>query len=698
MLSALTLLTAALGLTTTARSFEVTDRWSRTATDGNTGSLGDPITVTWGLVADGTTLSGSEGSSGSDLISFLDTQIGGDPNESDLTQRPWFFIFDDAFSRLEEVSGVTYDYESNNPSQAINFTANPKGRLGSRPDVRIGGHSIDGQSGSNTLAYNYFPDHSDMVIDTDNTSFYSNSTNSYRAFRNVVMHEAGHGLGISHMESNNAAFLMEPSISTSFDGPQLDDILALHRNYGDALEKNGGNGTFGTATILGSVTGGGMQSIGTFGDSTSVLASQSDFVSIDNNFDTDYFSFTLAGTLDVTLDLTPRGATYNEGPQGGTQTSLNTKALSDLTLELLDTNGMTVLDLANANSAGAAESITRMLTAGTYFARVTGANNNVQLYGLDISGIHLPSNLVWTGLQNDVWDVNMTANFDDGGGAAVFNTTDLITFDDTASVFTVSLAEDVEPSSITVNTAGSYSFVGTGAIIGGTLTLTGGGTLELANDGNTYDGETDVQDGMLVVSSSTGTGDTTVQNGATLEGGGTVGGNLIVQSGATIRPGGEQFSTLTVADDYTQLAGATLEVELLSAVEFDTLVVTGYTLLGGTLDVQLIGEFIPSLGDTFVILTAAGSVNSMFASTQFPDLGALLAMDLFYESNTVTLAVGPLCRETSTSMGMWMEMTLSSGNATRVSVLLPIGKRTTAWSLRSRQHQPRSPSRRQRSC
>ena len=258
MLAGLTLLTAASGLTTTARSFEVTDRWSRTATDGNTGSLGDPITVTWGLVADGTTISGSEGSSGSDLISFLDTQIGGDPNESDLTLRPWFFIFDDAFSRLEEVSGVSYDYESNNSSQAINFTANPRGRLGVRPDVRIGGHSIDGQSGSNTLAYNYFPDHSDMVIDTDNTSFYSNSTNSYRAFRNVVMHEASHGLGISHMESNNAVFLMEPSISTSFDGPQLDDILALQRNYGDALEKNGGNGTFGTATILGSVAGGGM--------------------------------------------------------------------------------------------------------------------------------------------------------------------------------------------------------------------------------------------------------------------------------------------------------------------------------------------------------------------------------------------------------------------------------------------------------
>jgi len=383
-------LTAGLALSAPVQAFEVTDRWSNTATDGNTGSQGDTITVTWGLVADGTTISGSEGSSGSDLISFLDTQIGVGPGGSDLTQRPWFSIFDGSFSRLDEVSGVTYVYESNNSGQAINFTANPRGRLGTRPDVRIGGHSIDGQSGSNTLAYNYFPNHSDMVIDTDNTSFFSNSTNAYRAFRNVFMHEAGHGLGISHMESNNAAFLMEPFINTSFDGPQLDDILALQRNYGDALEKSVGNDTFGTATDLGSVTGGGTLSIGAFGDSTSVSASQTDFVSIDDNSDTDYFSFTLADTLEVMIALVPRGATYNEGPQDGTQTSLNTKALSDLTLALLDTNGTTVLDLASANGAGAGESITHTLTTGTYFARVTGANSNVQLYGLDISVPALP--------------------------------------------------------------------------------------------------------------------------------------------------------------------------------------------------------------------------------------------------------------------------------------------------------------------
>ena len=105
-------------------------------------------------------------------------------------------------------------------------------------DMRIGGHSIDGQSGSNTLAYNYFPNAGDMVIDTDNVSFYSNRTGDHIRLRNVIMHEVGHGLGISHLVSNDSRFLMEPFIDVSFDGPQFAEILAVHRMYGDNNEEN----------------------------------------------------------------------------------------------------------------------------------------------------------------------------------------------------------------------------------------------------------------------------------------------------------------------------------------------------------------------------------------------------------------------------------------------------------------------------
>jgi hypothetical protein len=66
-----------------------------------------------------------------------------------------------------------------------------------------------------------------------------------------------------------------------------------------------------------------------------------------------------------------------------------------------------VLDTADANGVGVAESITRVLTAGNYFARVTGANNNVQLYGLDLSGT---STFTWQG-DDDAW---MAQNWHDG--------------------------------------------------------------------------------------------------------------------------------------------------------------------------------------------------------------------------------------------------------------------------------------------
>jgi hypothetical protein len=64
-----------------------------------------------------------------------------------------------------------------------------------------------------------------------------------------------------------------------------------------------------------------------------------------------------------------------------------TSQLSDLTLTLFDTDGSTQLDLQNVNGLGGTESILgfSLSTAGTYYARITGAHNNIQLYQLDVS-------------------------------------------------------------------------------------------------------------------------------------------------------------------------------------------------------------------------------------------------------------------------------------------------------------------------
>lgn len=385
--------TASDGVSTAPDELRLNNRWSSNVNAaGFTGSRGDAITLTYGLVPDGTTITGSEGTSGSDLIAFLNTNIG--------PSTIWLPLFQQSYGRWAEISGLTMVYEANDDGNAnggINNTSPPYGETGVRPDMRIGGHYIDGPSGSNTLAYNYYPSHGDQVMDTSNTSFFSSTSNNYRRLRNTIMHEAGHGIGIRHTESNNSGALMEPFISTSFDGPQHDDILAAQRYYGDAWEKNGGNDTTGSATGLGTFTGPTQTfSIGTDADDNTAFvgATEIDFISIDGLSDTDVFSFTLTGGpfFDIDILLNPKGPTYNEAAQGGTQQAFNTKALSDLELELLDSGGSTLFT-ANANAAGVSESILTTLAAGSYFARVStqsGAADNVQLYQLDITATAIP--------------------------------------------------------------------------------------------------------------------------------------------------------------------------------------------------------------------------------------------------------------------------------------------------------------------
>jgi len=360
------------------------------------------MTVTWSLVPDGTTINPAfmgegESNTPSDLVAWMDGIYGSGPGGSDLTQRPWFKYFDDSFERWDELSGITYTYEPNDDgvsnNQVIRFGG--AGQLGVRGDVRIGAHKIDGNSG--ILAYNYFPTTGDMVLDSDD-SYYNTTSNDSRRLRNILMHEAGHGLGLSHLESNNSAQLMEPFLNTSFYGPQLDDIQGVQRIYGDALEKNGGNDTAATATDAGTFAGGETWAIGSDAPPAGsnegsgnfvVTASQTDFVSIDDESDTDFYGFSTTGPVLLTATLDPRGAIYNEGPQGGSQSSDNAAARSDLALALLTSDGSATLDDADATGLGQSETIVRdlePLQPGDYAARVTGATTDaLQLYRLELA-------------------------------------------------------------------------------------------------------------------------------------------------------------------------------------------------------------------------------------------------------------------------------------------------------------------------
>lgn len=367
---------------TAAQAFVAHARWTTTAS-GYTGAQGEPITLTWSFVPDYTSIPGE---SPSGLISFLDTTFGAGPGGSDLAQRPWFGYFQDSFDRWTQLSGISFAYEPHDDSRRLTGYA---GQLGVRGDIRLGGASIDGPS--HTLAYTYYPNTGDMVLDTDDGSFFSTSTSGYRRLRNTLMHELGHAIGLDHVESNTSNFLMEPYLGTAFDGPQLDDICGVQSYYGDPLEKshNGaGNDAPSLATNLGPIAAGSTVSIGTdAGPDLVVAQADTDFVSITNNLDVDYYSFSIAEPIGLSATLTPLGGVYSQGAEGGSQSSFDASAASALTLSIFDTNGTSVLAANAAVTAGDAVSLADidLPAAGDYYARITGGSAQVQLYRLDLS-------------------------------------------------------------------------------------------------------------------------------------------------------------------------------------------------------------------------------------------------------------------------------------------------------------------------
>ena len=367
--------------------------WTQTASGTRTAN-GQPITLTWGFVDDGTAVSGGGAIIGdSDLISTFNTTFDGNPRQSDHRQQPWFRFFEDSFGRWGELSGATYVFEPNDPGGTLGSSA--AGALGFRPDIRIGGTSIDGSSG--TLAFNFLPDGGgDMVLDTDDSGFFALTGGNHVRLRNTIMHEHGHGFGVRHVESTTDSLLMQPFISASFDGPQLDDIRAVQFYFGDANEKSfdgRGNGGVATATPLGILGDGRGLSVG--GDANipnqRVSPSAIDFVSVSNAADIDYYSFTINAPMVVSAELIPRGGVFTQSGQGGTPTSFDANARSDLELGILDPAGRGFL--ASANDAGLGETETidelSLTTAGTYFVRVRGTEDTIQMYELRLTGATL---------------------------------------------------------------------------------------------------------------------------------------------------------------------------------------------------------------------------------------------------------------------------------------------------------------------
>ncbi len=368
--------------------------WFSTATDASH-LRGTPATLTWSIVPDTTTIENvvSSISRPSDLITDFDALLGAGPGGSDLTLRPWFAQVQASFDRWSAISGVNFVYEPNDDGATMG--ASSPGVLGTRGDVRLGGTFIDSSGG--TLAQAGFVPFADITLDTSDVAHYGNTANNSLTLRNTLMHEIGHSLGFDHNESFNAHILMEPTFNGAYDGPQFDEVLAAHALYGDALEKGllGTNNTANTATALGTISDGGSVVLGTDGRPAGAQldplpTDATDFVSISNALDHDFFSFAVDQASTVDIDLEPVGKLYSESATGFAPFSpvIGTQ-LRDLALEIYDTDGTSLLATASAGGLGIAESLSdiQLDAAGEYFVRVTsvgGSPTTPQLYELSI--------------------------------------------------------------------------------------------------------------------------------------------------------------------------------------------------------------------------------------------------------------------------------------------------------------------------
>ncbi len=350
-----------------------TPRWTTTAA-GPTGSAGNLVTLRWGFIADGVSIpsAGIGGANGHPGEVTSPSTLQASLNALYGSSTTWVPLFEQVFNRWSSLSGITFIYTGLSDDGAA-FVTSP-GVLGARLDIRIGGHHLDGPAGAgpSTLAYNYGPDFGDMVIDTSELSglgLFTNTGAGSLFLRNTVAHELGHGLGLNHVVPVEETTLMEPNITAAFDGPQFDDILGIHAQYGDVYEKGTRNETAATASNVGTLNDQVNGGISAWVNPNNPLLPRS----IANTSDVDYLKFTITSAKDLLFVLTPYGPGYMQGSAFNNIGFFNALDQGDLNFTLYGTDGTTVISNIDFPFRGAIESILATnVQPGTYYLGSSG--------------------------------------------------------------------------------------------------------------------------------------------------------------------------------------------------------------------------------------------------------------------------------------------------------------------------------------
>ena len=377
---------------------------------------GTPVDITYSFTPDGT--STSQGSSS--IFATLDAALG--------STTLWQQRYQQALDAWAAVTANTYTKDVDDGA-----TWNTLGGVpGVRGELRLTAGPIDGPSG--VLAFNFFPNSGDMLIDSQDSGFWGNSSNGNRFLRNVVTHENGHGMGLFHECPTSNTAIMEPFINTNFDGPQFDDILSMQYQYGDPQEPNGAIGNAASLDGLGLTSG---------------VPLQVPLLSLHANNDFDLFAINaVAGSVLNSVIAAVDGSTYLAGAQnsnGSCQpgTSFNARQQFDLILEVLDPTG-TVIATSNATGLGGGEQLSGIAlpTTGTFFIRVrpgttTGTTGafHIQPYNLSVTATLTPvaGDINGDGNVNGI-DLSLVLNQFGGPGSADLNNDGVVDGGDLAIV------------------------------------------------------------------------------------------------------------------------------------------------------------------------------------------------------------------------------------------------------------------------
>jgi hypothetical protein len=405
---------------------------------------GSPVTITWSFVPDGLSIPSGNGepAANSTLFATMDSRFSTQGGRN-----TWIAQLESVFARWSAISGINYVRVSASGQPWDDGAAwGTAGNGTTRGDVRVSSKPIDGSS--RVLAYNFFPTVSDMVLDSAEN--WGNSSNSFRFLRNTFAHELGHGLGFLHNCPISQSKLMEPFLSTAFDGPQQDDLRAAHANYGDAFEPNG---TVANAYDLGTLVAGSVVNLGTL---PAPAVANSSVLSLTSSGDRDIFKLRLNEPRLVRVVATPIGSTYNQAQQGGGEgggcdagTPQNSLVAANLIVTALTVDGATPITVADRTPVGEIETMAgAMYTNGQSYLRISSdsALGPVQLYTLSVQVLSTDLKptatdatftdkvrVTWPAIPDAV-DYRLVRNTTNtAGGAQLLTTTTSNSFDDTTA-------------------------------------------------------------------------------------------------------------------------------------------------------------------------------------------------------------------------------------------------------------------------